>query len=106
MLKSFAAVVAVWMLLAPSRVLAEEADPAWTQAANAACTKAAGRSAKVVPDWNVIDVEKCDNVTCDAGNRKLRVNLPDGSPCIRYLIVTPPPRPVKGTCVKSACRTK
>ncbi|WP_342374823.1 hypothetical protein NVS55_26285 [Myxococcus stipitatus] len=106
MKKPVAALSAVCMLLAPSMVQAEEADPSWTQAANAACSKAAGRSAKVVPDVSVVEVEKCDNVTCDAGGRKLSINLPDGSPCIRYLIVTPPPRPVKGTCVKSVCRTK
>ncbi|QSQ14538.1 hypothetical protein [Myxococcus landrumensis] len=101
-----AAVTAICLFFSPAMAQAEEADPSWTQAANAACSKAAGRSAKVIPDWSVVDVEKCDNVTCDAGGSKLRINLPDGSPCIRYLIVTPPPRPVKGTCVKASCKVK
>ncbi len=83
----------------------DQADPAWTNAGNLACTKAAGRPAKVVPDWSVVDVEKCmvDCKATDGGT--LKATLPDGAPCIKYMIVTPPPRPVKGKCSKSQCKT-
>jgi len=86
----------------------DQADSEWTKHANAACTKAAGtgKSATVVPDWTVVDVEKCGGVDCKATDgRKFKVNLPNGSPCIKYMIVTPPPRPVRGACQDSYCRT-
>lgn len=84
----------------------DQADPAWTKAADNACSKAAGKTAKAIPDWKVVDVEKCGGVDCKASDgRAFKVNLPDGAPCIKYMIVTPPPRPVKGVCSKSQCKT-
>lgn len=85
----------------------DQADAEWTKHANNACTKAAGgKTATVVPDWSVINVEKCGGVECKASDgRKFQVNLPNGAPCIKYMIVTPPPRPVRGTCSNSQCRT-
>jgi hypothetical protein len=81
-----------------------DADPEWLKHADVACTKAAGKPARAIPDLTVIDVEKCDRVDCDAGaGRRLKTNLPDGTPCIRYLIVTPPPTPKRGKCVSAHC---
>lgn len=98
-------IAAAALLILSSTADADEADAAWTKAANEACTKAAGKTAKVVPDWTVVEVERCDRVQCDAGGSKLTVTLPDGSPCIRYLIVTPPPKHTRGKCSKAMCRT-
>lgn len=84
----------------------DKADPEWTRHANAACTKAAGGPATVVPDWSVVDVEKCDKIECRASNgRTVTTSLPNGAPCIKYMIVTPPPRPVRGVCSNNHCRT-
>ncbi len=107
-MKMHVAVGAVFSILFMSTAAnaQDQADAEWTKHANAACTKAAGKSATVVPDWRLIDVEKCDNVECKVSDgRKLTVNLPDGSPCIKYMIVTPPPRPVRGTCQRNFCKT-
>ncbi|MCP3098446.1 hypothetical protein LZ198_06090 [Myxococcus sp. K15C18031901] len=101
-----ATLTALSLFLTASPAGAEEADPQWTQAATNACKKATGKAnARVIPDMTVIDVERCDDVMCEAGGTRKRIHLPDGSPCIRYLIVSPPPKPVRGVCKKSQCST-
>lgn len=101
---------ALTLSLIAKPALADDADPRWTQGAMASCHKACQRqyrknASRVIPDMTVIDVEKCDNVACDCGGQRVRTNLDDGSFCARYLIVTPPPKPVYGKCSRGRCQT-